>query len=272
MVQFLFIQHNDVLTGGKGQKVEEVRHRRQGKEVEAVPSATRTTPEEASKPPENTTVKTATKEGVKDGAPKHSERSTTENFKGEGSRPPESTATAAIPTEAIQGPSTTQGAAFHARRRSAGGSSRIVMTPPNPLQKLRDLDRTSPHFHNQLTNFLRGNEYQDAAPSLQGEDLAWFVNYLDKVGPQLFLLVPHSPLTQALCDISDPGSVPFREPLDELRRICGVKNVLPSTCTISDSLLGCVYEGTFNGSKVRIRRVRTNSKGDPQKAKEVRLR
>ena len=55
------------------------------------------------------------------------------------------------------------------------------MTSPNLLQKLRDLDRTLPDFHNQLTDFLRGNEYQDAAPSLQGEDLAWFVNYLDNV-------------------------------------------------------------------------------------------
>ena len=57
------------------------------------------------------------------------------------------------------------------------------MTPPNLLQKLRDLDRTSPDFHSQLTDFLRGNEYQDAFPSLQGEDLTWFVNYLDNVSP-----------------------------------------------------------------------------------------
>ena len=87
-----------------------------------------------------------------------------------------------------------------------------------------------------------------------------------------FLSVPRSPPAQILCNISDPNSVSFREPLDELRRICGIKNVLPNTCTLSDSLLGCVYEGTFNGSKVRIRRVRTHSKGDPQKAKEVCLR
>ena len=55
------------------------------------------------------------------------------------------------------------------------------MTPLNLLQKLRDLDTTSPDFHNQLTDFLRGNEYRDAAQDLQGEDLAWFVNYLDNV-------------------------------------------------------------------------------------------
>ena len=81
--------------------------------------------------------------------------------------------------------------------------------------------------------------------------------------------VPHSPLAQVLCEISDSSSVPFREPLDELKRICGISNVLPKACTLSDSLLGCVYEGTFNGSKVRVRRVRTHPKGDPQKVKEV---
>ena len=55
------------------------------------------------------------------------------------------------------------------------------MTPPNLLQKLRDFNKTSPDFHSQLTDFLRGNEYQDAVPSLQGEDLDWLINYLDNV-------------------------------------------------------------------------------------------
>ena len=55
------------------------------------------------------------------------------------------------------------------------------MTPSNLLRKLHDLDKTSPDFHSQLTDFLRGNEYQDAAASLEGEDLTWFVNYLDNV-------------------------------------------------------------------------------------------
>ena len=67
------------------------------------------------------------------------------------------------------------------------------MTAPNPLQRLRDLDRTSPYFHNRLTYFLRGNEYQDFAPNLQGEDLAWFVNYLDNVS--LHTVSPYSMLT-----------------------------------------------------------------------------
>ena len=143
------------------------------------------------------------------------------------------------------------------------------MSPSNPLQTLRDLDRTSPHFHNQLIDLLRGNEYRDLIPNLEGKDLTRLVNYLDKVSLHNVPPIPHSPLAQVLCEISDPSSVPFREPLDELKRICGLKNVLPEACKLSDSLLGCVYEGTLNGSKVRIRRVRTHSNGDSQKVKEV---
>ena len=90
------------------------------------------------------------------------------------------------------------------------GSCVVLMTPPNPLQKLRDLDRTSPHFHKQLTDFLRGDEYRDAAPSLQGKGLVWFVNYPDNVdlrtvssrstliagaGPRRYLQSQHHPIS-----------------------------------------------------------------------------
>ena len=67
------------------------------------------------------------------------------------------------------------------------------MTPPVLLQKLRDLDRTSPNFYSQLISFLRGKEYQDAILSLQGEDLVWFVNCLDNVS--LHFVFPRPALT-----------------------------------------------------------------------------
>ena len=67
------------------------------------------------------------------------------------------------------------------------------MTPPDPLQKLRDLDRASPQLHIQFINFLRGNEYQDAIASLQGEDLTWLVDYLDNAS--LHAIVPRPALT-----------------------------------------------------------------------------
>ena len=74
------------------------------------------------------------------------------------------------------------------------------MSPSNPLRTLRDLDRTSLHFRNQLVDFLRGNEYQDVVPSLQGGDLAWLVNFLDDVS--LHNVSPHPALTT--------GTVPLR--------------------------------------------------------------
>ena len=67
------------------------------------------------------------------------------------------------------------------------------MFPHNPLQKLRDLDRTLPQFQNQLIDFLRGNEYQNVAPSLQGESLAWLVDYLDNAS--LYTSPPRTLLT-----------------------------------------------------------------------------
>ena len=55
------------------------------------------------------------------------------------------------------------------------------MVLPNPFQQLRDLDRASPQFHKQFVDFLRGDEYRNAVPNLQGEDLTWLVEYLDSV-------------------------------------------------------------------------------------------
>ena len=62
----------------------------------------------------------------------------------------------------------------------------------NPLQPLHDLDKTSPQFHQQLIDFLRGNEYQHAVPTLQTKDLAWLVEYLDNVSLRIISLTLHS--------------------------------------------------------------------------------
>jgi len=55
------------------------------------------------------------------------------------------------------------------------------MTLHNHLQPLHDLDRTSPQFHKQLIEFLRGNDYRDVVPILQREELVWLVEYLGTV-------------------------------------------------------------------------------------------
>lgn len=66
-------------------------------------------------------------------------------------------------------------------RVSGVAISSTLMILHNALQPLRDLDRTSPEFHEQLAAFLRGNEYQNIFPTLQSEDLIWLVEYLDSV-------------------------------------------------------------------------------------------
>ena len=57
------------------------------------------------------------------------------------------------------------------------------MPPPNPLvlQQLDRLDRSSPEFQDQLYTIFRGEEYSQCVRDLQGDDLVWLVDYLDRV-------------------------------------------------------------------------------------------
>jgi len=63
------------------------------------------------------------------------------------------------------------------------------MSPPNSLNQLRGFDRASPQFHKHLSDLLRSKGYRNDVSSLQGEDLAWLVQYLDSVS----LLKPFLP-------------------------------------------------------------------------------
>lgn len=68
-----------------------------------------------------------------------------------------------------------------------------LLNPP-PLQKLRCLNKPlSAGFHDQLASILSAEEYKQCVPNLQGDDLVWLVDYLDKVRPCVAL--PHSPLS-----------------------------------------------------------------------------
>ena len=51
----------------------------------------------------------------------------------------------------------------------------------NPLQQLYDLDKASPHYHQQLSDFLCGEEYGNPSSELQSPDLASLAEYLDGV-------------------------------------------------------------------------------------------
>lgn len=57
------------------------------------------------------------------------------------------------------------------------------MTSPSSfgLQKLDRLDASLPCFEDQLCDVFYGEEYIQCVPNLEGDDLDWLVNYLDKV-------------------------------------------------------------------------------------------
>ena len=157
------------------------------------------------------------------------------------------------------------------------------MTLHNLLQQLHRLDGSSSRFHDKLCNILYGEEYKKCVLNLQKNDLAWLVDYLDKVRCQVTL--PHSPLklAKALDDL-DPASPAFRKCLREVRKICGTGMILPTSYTISPSVLktdrqplasgssGDIYEGTLSGSKVCVKRVRIYSKEGPENVTKVRHR
>ena len=50
-----------------------------------------------------------------------------------------------------------------------------------------------------------------------------------------------------------------------------IEEVLPEFYTLSESHLGLVYEGTLNGSRVRVRRIGTPPGGDSRNVKHVRI-
>ena len=157
------------------------------------------------------------------------------------------------------------------------------MSPPNltALQQLRRLDRSSPGFHDQLSNVLNSKQYERTVPNLQGDELVSLVDYLDQVCHPISPPPSLLKRTQAL-DVLDPASSGFRKCLRELRNTCSTEMILPTSYTPSSSLLkighhpvasggpGDVYEGTLGGSRVCVKRVRVYSKDGPEKATRVR--
>ena len=117
--------------------------------------------------------------------------------------------------------------------------------------------------------------------NLRGDDLAWFIDYLDKVRRRVIPPRPPLKLAQAL-DVLESSSAAFRKCLRELRNICGIKGILPASYTLPSRLLninpdpfatggyGDVHEGTLDGSRVCIKRVRMYTRDGPRRATKVR--
>ena len=151
------------------------------------------------------------------------------------------------------------------------------------LQQLHHLNVTSPGFHDQLSNVLYGEGYKKCVSGLQDDDVVQLVDYLDKVCCCAALFHSSLRLPQVL-GLLDPASSTSRKCLRELRSTCGTRMILPTSYTVSHSLLsinrqpaasggsGDIYEGTLNGSRVCVKRVRVYSKYGPGKATKVRHR
>lgn len=138
------------------------------------------------------------------------------------------------------------------------------MIPPGPLQVLHDLDRTSPQFHKQLSDLLRGDEYRNVVPDLQDDDTAWLVEYLDNVSLQPSFPTPPTASVQVLTGIPNRTSLEFTEFLQELGNICGVKGVLPQSCVLANPPAS---EATPDDKRLRIKHVRSHADGHSQKVK-----
>ena len=145
------------------------------------------------------------------------------------------------------------------------------------LQQLYHLNRSSPDFHDQLCSVIYGEEYRESVPNLQGEDLVCLVDYLDEV--RRHISPPRSLLkqTQVLGRLN-PSSATSRKCQRELRTICGARGILPTSYTISSYLLnicdpfaagehGDVYEGTLDGVRVCVKRVRVDQGGSQRTSK-----
>ena len=68
----------------------------------------------------------------------------------------------------------------------------LMPPPPTPraLKRLRLPDKSSRDFGDQLNNILHGPEYVEWEKKLEGDDLVWFIDYLDKV--RRHVIPPHS--------------------------------------------------------------------------------
>jgi len=60
--------------------------------------------------------------------------------------------------------------------------------PSSPvLQPLHRLNKLLPDFHDKLKDLLYGEGYDQCVKALGGGDLAWLIDYLDKVCRQVIL-------------------------------------------------------------------------------------
>lgn len=157
------------------------------------------------------------------------------------------------------------------------------MSSPALLQQLRLLDESSPQFPDRLSSLLDEYTHNERTADLRDEDWSWLVEYLDNVRPRVVFIDLMPKLAQTL-RILLPANPAFRGCLRKLGAICGSREVLPHSYILSTapanttkwpfaSSGSCdIFEGSLDGSKVCVRRLRMYSAGPQDDAKRVSLR
>jgi len=150
------------------------------------------------------------------------------------------------------------------------------------LHCLYSLDPSSPDFSRRLRSLIWHDEREQFLTSLQGPQLARLVDFLDQVRalPSPFCLTTNW-IPQSLSVIS--ASDLSRQCLQKLQAICSYRAVLPSSYIASGQIarvgggpiapgtIADVWEGTYHGKKVSIKRLRAPL-NDDQTLKKVRSR
>lgn len=133
------------------------------------------------------------------------------------------------------------------------------------------MSMTSPHEHRR----------DDWIRNPRGKGPPDKIEQLDEVHPP-FAFIDLSPRAPQILGTLQPRSHASRECLRNLRAECGSKKTLPQSYLLSVSLLevdrwpiasrgSCdVYQGTYRGSKVCVKKLRVYSNGEPEKARCVR--
>ena len=118
--------------------------------------------------------------------------------------------------------------------------------------------------------------------SLQGEDALTLVNILDQVSGQMGILPPYLiALTQAFEAPNMPLGLREKS-VRLLRRVCGLRTILPRSCILSDSIskeghvafasggFADVWKGRHRGNAVCIKAFRAYTAENLSKIKQVR--
>ena len=140
-----------------------------------------------------------------------------------------------------------------------------TMSTPWILRRLYSLDPSSPDFLRQVYSLLRHDGEERYLPSLQEQELARLVDFLDRVRtlPSTFCPVAKR-VRQGLSAVSANDDI-SRHCLHKLQAICGHHATLPSSYIISGEISrvrddpiipGAVveaWEGTYRGERVSVK-------------------